>query len=262
MNIQFSFRRFWHILVWTLVYQMRQLLTLFGVAIFAFATFELFACIQARNSYEYNITFMHGHESYLINIALRDIVGECLVVGEVLLCIGAVIAFNQLHRKNEGRRLLMLPASNMEKFVARWVVYVPVLFVLYVVAFMLGDLLRMAVWPAFSDKISFPTAIPKFLSSLKYMVVWTSELHLLQILVMWGLFWFFHALSLFCSVWIGRWGWLPVTVVFFGFMALFIQTKYQGEYLEVFYLMAVVLMIAAYWLFCHFPKYKLFHFKD
>ena len=82
MNIQFSFRRFWHILVWTLVYQMRQLLTLFGVAIFAFATFELFACIQARNSYEYNITFMHGSESYLINIALRDIVGECMVVGE------------------------------------------------------------------------------------------------------------------------------------------------------------------------------------
>ena len=70
------------------------------------------------------------------------------------------------------------------------------------------------------------------------------------------------SLRLFCSVWIGRWGWLPVTVVFFGFMALFIQTKYQGEYLEVLYLMAVVLMIAAYWLFCHFPKYKLFHFKD
>ena len=122
MNIQCSFRRFWHVLVWTLVYQMRQLLTLFGVAIFAFATFELFACIQARNSYEYNITFMHGSESYLINIALRDIVGECLIVGVVLLCIGAVIAFNQLHRKNEGRRLLMLPASNLEKFVARWVV--------------------------------------------------------------------------------------------------------------------------------------------
>jgi hypothetical protein len=63
-------------------------------------------------------------------------------------------------------------------------------------------------------------------------------------------------------VWIGRWGWLPATVVFFGVMALFIRTKYQGEYLEVLYLMAGVLMIAAYWLFCYFPKYKLFHFKD
>lgn len=262
MNIQFSFRRFWHVLVWTLVYQMRQLLTLFGVAIFAFATFELFACIQARNSYEYNITFMHGSESYLINIALRDIVGECLIVGVVLLCIGAVIAFNQLHRKNESRRLLMLPASNMEKFVARWVVYVPVLFVLYVVAFMLGDLLRMAVWPAFSDKISFPTAIPKFLSSLKYMVVWTSELHLLQILVMWGLFWFFHALSLFSSVWIGRWAWLFVTIVFFAVTALLLRGNYQGWDVTLFYLLAVVLAIAAYWLFCYFPKYKLFHNKD
>ena len=262
MNIQFSFRRFWHVLVWTLDYHWRQLLTLFSVAVIAFATFEMFACIQARNDYAYKVSLMHENETVLINSALRGAASSCATVGAVLLCIGAAFAFYQLHHRNESRRWLMLPASNMEKFVARWVVYVPVLFVIYVVAFMLGDLLRMAVWPAFSDKISFPTAIPKFLSSLKYMVIWTSDLHLLQILVMWGLFWFFHALSLFCSVWIGRWGWLPVTVVFFGVMARFIQTKYQGEYLEVFYLMAVVLMIAAYWLFCHFPKYKLFHFKD
>ena len=78
---------------------------------------------------------------------------------------------------------------------------------------------------------------------------------------MWGLFWFFHALSLFCSVWIGRWSWLFVTVVFFAVIALFNQIYYQGGNGAVFYLMAAALTIAAYWLFCRFPKYKLFHFK-
>jgi hypothetical protein len=181
----------------------------------------------------------------------------------LLMCIGAAFAFYNLHRKNEGRRLLMLPATNLEKFMARWVVYVPVLFVLYVVAFIVGDVLRMAVWPVFvsSEKISFPTAIPEFFGVMKYMVVWTSTLHFYKLLALWRKFWFFHALSLFSSVWIGRWAWLFVTVVFFAVIGLFIQINYQGGNVALFYLLAVVLAIAAYWLFCRFPKYKLFHFK-
>lgn len=261
MNNQFSFCRFWHVLVWTLVYHWRQLLTLFSVAVIAFATFEMFACIQARNDYAYKVSLMHENETVLINSALRGAASSCATVGAVLLCIGAAFAFYQLHHRNESRRWLMLPASNMEKFVARWVVYVPVLFVIYVVAFMLGDLLRMAVWLVFSEEVSFPTAIPAFFGVMKYLVVWTNPFHLEKIFLMWGLFWFFHALSLFSSVWIGRWAWLFVTVVFFAVIGLFIQINYQGGNVALFYLLAVVLAIAAYWLFCRFPKYKLFHFK-
>lgn len=75
-----------------------------------------------------------------------------------------------------------------------------------------------------------------------------------------GFFWFFHSLSLFSSVWIGRWGWLFVTVVFFAVIGFFYN--YQGGNVTVLYLLAIVLAIAAYWLFCRFPKYKLFHNKD
>ena len=173
---------------------------------------------------------MHENVTVLINSALRGAASSCATVGAVLLCIGAAFAFYQLHHRNESRRWLMLPASNMEKFVARWVVYVPVLFVIYVVAFMLGDLLRMAVWPVFSEEVSFPTAIPAFFGVMKYLVVWTNPFHLEKIFLMWGLFWF-------------------------------IQINYQGGNVALFYLLAVVLAIAAYWLFCRFPKNKLFHFK-
>lgn len=263
MNNQFSFRRFWHVLVWTLVYHWRQLLTLFSAAFVTFVAVEIIEFIQASNDYAKWFLFDHKSQETIVSDALHTAGNSCMSFLAVLMCVGAAFAFYNLHRKNEGRRLLMLPATNLEKFLVRWVVYVPVLLVLYVVAFMVSDLLRMAVWPVLvsSEKISFPTAIPEFFGVMKYLVVWTNPFHLEKIFLMWGLFWFFHALSLFSSVWIGRWAWLFVTVVFFAVIGLFIQINYQGGNVALFYLLAVVLAIAAYWLFCRFPKYKLFHFK-
>ena len=261
MNIQFSFRRFWHVLVWTLVYHWRQLLTLFSAAFVTFVAVEIIEFIQASNDYAKWFLFDHKSQETIVSDALHTAGNSCMSFLAVLMCVGAAFAFYNLHRKNEGRRLLMLPATNLEKYLARWVVYVPVLFVLYVVAFMVSDVLRIVIWPVFSEEVSFPTAIPAFFGVMKYLVVWTNPFHLEKIFLMWGLFWFFHALSLFSSVWIGRWAWLFVTVVFFAVIGLFIQINYQGGNVALFYLLAVVLAIAAYWLFCRFPKYKLFHFK-
>lgn len=264
MNNQFSFRRFWHVLVWTLVYHWRQLLTLFSAAVVAFLVAEIPEFIQFSNDYASRILNHESHETF-VNGALHTVGNSCMSFLAVLMCVGAAFAFFHLHRKNEGRRLLMLPATNLEKFLARWVVYVPVLLVLYVVAFMVSDVLRMAIWPVFespNNKISFPTAIPEFFRVMKYLVVWTSTLHFYKLLALWRKFWFFHSLSLFSSVWIGRWAWLFLTVVYFAVLALLLRENYQGWDVPVFYLMAIVLAIAAYWLFCRFPKYKLFHNKD
>ena len=264
MNNQFSFCRFWHVLVWTLVYHWRQLLTLFSAAFVTFVAVEIIEFIQASNDYAYKYFNHKSLEAIIVKFALHDCSNGCMSFLAVLMCIGAAFAFYNLHRKNEGRRLLMLPATNLEKFLARWVVYVPVLFVLYVVAFIVGDVLRMAILPVFvsSEKISFPTAIPEFFGVMKYLVVWTSTLHFYKLLALWRKFWFFHALSLFSSVWIGRWAWLFVTMVFFAVTALLLRGNYLGWDVAVLYLLAVVLAVAAYWLFCRFPKYKLFHNKD
>ena len=261
MNIQFSFRRFWHVLVWAIVYHWRQLLTLFSAAVVAFLVAEITVFIQASNDYAKRFLFDHESQETIVSDALHTAGNSCMSFLAVLMCVGAAFVFYNLHRKNEGRRLLMLPASNLEKFLARWVVYVPVLLVLYVVAFMVSDVLRMVIWPVFTEEVSFPTTIPAFFGVMKYLVVWTNPFHLEKIFLMWGLFWFFHALSLFSSVWIGRWAWLFVTVVFFAVIGLFIQINYQDGNVALFNLLAVVLAIAAYWLFCRFPKYKLFHFK-
>ena len=63
MNNKFSFRRFWHVLVWTLVYHWRQLLTLFSVAVVAFLVAEIPAFIQVSNDYAYKILNHESHET-------------------------------------------------------------------------------------------------------------------------------------------------------------------------------------------------------
>lgn len=187
MNNQFSIRRFWQVLVWTLVYHWRQLLTLFGAAVVAFLVAEIPGFIQASNDYAKRFLFDHERSETIVSDALHTVGNSCMIFLAVLMCIGAAFAFYNLHRKNEGRRLLMLPATNLEKYLARWVVYVPVLFVLYVVAFMVADVLRMAIWPVLvsSEKISFPTAIPEFFGVMKYLVLWTNPFHLVKIALMW-----------------------------------------------------------------------------
>lgn len=261
MNIQFSFRRFGHVLRWTLAYQMRQLLTLFFVAVVVFAALEMSIFIQAYYDYLY---LKPGLKEAVVSGALRSAASIGALVGAVMLCVGAAFAFYHLHRKNEGRRLLMLPATNLEKFLARWVVYVPVLFVLFIAAFVLGDLLRMAIWPVFYDEVTFPSSIPMFFDTLKALLLPMSARYPIRVFLLWSMFLFFHALSLFSSVWIGRLGWLFVAVVFFV-LTFGILDNYDGSFtLPVIQLCALILLliVAAYWLFCRFPQYKLFHFKD
>jgi len=262
MTLKFSPRRFWRTLVWTLNYQWRTLLTLFTAAVTVFALFQCFGCIQGRNNISYHL--LSGHSIEIIIASTLEQIGSVgLAVGACLLCVGASIAFRHLHSQNEGRRLLMLPASPLEKFLARWILYVPMLFVLLVVAFMVGDVLRVLIWPLFGYDVSFPSAIPAFFTLLKYLFFITPANQPLAIIIIWAMFLFFHALSLFCSVYVRRMAWLFVLVAFFVVTGLILNGSNKATELHVweFVVPAVVLAVGSYWLFCRYPQYQLFHHK-
>ena len=106
MNIQFSFRRFWHVLVWTLVYHWRQLLTLFSAAFVTFVAVEIIEFIQASNDYAKWFLFDHKSQETIVSDALHTAGNSCMSFLAVLMCVGAAFAFYNLHRKNEGRRCL------------------------------------------------------------------------------------------------------------------------------------------------------------
>ena len=259
-SLQFSPRRFWLTLVWTLNYQRRTLLTLLSSAVAAFACLQYFAFIDLKNDIPFRQLYGHDIDAYIAN-RLDQVALSSLAIGAALMCVGASIAFWHLHRQNEGRRLLMLPASPAEKFLARWVLYVPVLMVLLVVAFVAGDVLRVLTWPLFGYGVSFPSAIPAFFTQLKYLFFVTPTARPLGVFVLWALFLFFHALSLFCSVALPRLAWLAVVATFFAVIALIENATSNATTLHLwpFVAMTIVLAVGAFWLFCRYPQYQLFH---
>ena len=261
-SLQFSPRRFWLTLVWTLNYQRRTLLTLLVSAVTAFALYQYFTFIDLKNDIHYRQFYGHDIDAYIAT-RLDQTALASLAIGAALMCVGASIAFWHLHRQNEGRRLLMLPASPAEKFLARWVLYVPVLLVMLVAAFLAGDVLRVLTWPLFGYDVSFPSAIPAFFTQLKYLFFVTPTARPLGVLALWALFLFFHALSLFCSVWLPRLAQLVVVVVFFAVITLIENAIGNAATLHLwpFAALTVVLAVGAFWLFCRYPQYQLFHSK-
>ncbi len=263
-SLQFSPRRFWLTLVWTLNYQRRTLLTLLVSAVSAFALYQYFTFIELKNDIPYRQSYGHDITAYIAAyIANRfdQVALGSLAIGAALMCVGASIAFWHLHRQNEGRRLLMLPASPIEKFLARWVLYVPLLLVMLVAAFVAGDMLRVLTWPLFGYDVSFPSAIPAFFTQLKCLLFVTPTARPLGVFALWTLFLFFHALSLFCSVWLPRLAWLAVLAMFFAVIALIENAIGNAATLHLwpFAALTIVLAVGAFWLFCRYPQYQLFH---
>lgn len=265
-SLQFSPRRFWLTLVWTLNYQRRTLLTLLVSAVSAFALYQYFTFIYLKNDIPYRQSYGHDIAAYIdayIAVRFDQVALGSLAIGAALMCVGASIAFWHLHRQNEGRRLLMLPATPIEKFLARWVLYVPLLLVMLVAAFVAGDVLRVLTWPLFGYDVSFPSAIPAFFTQLKYLFFVTPTARPLGVFALWALFLFFHALSLFCSVWLPRLAWLAVLAMFFAVIALIENAIGNAIMLHLwpFAALTVVLAVGAFRLFCRYPQYQMFHSK-
>lgn len=86
-------------------------------------------------------------------------------------CLGASVMFSDLGTRQGRIGVLMRPARSDEKFIARWIVYLPMFIVLYFVAFFIAETIRVATVNYFVDGGS-PTPLyvaltdPTFLKSL------------------------------------------------------------------------------------------------
>lgn len=249
MTQQISMSRFFSLLRWLSTYESRKLWNLFLIAIVFFAGYETYAMyynIDARASE--GVPLSAG----VVMRMIEKTNGICLLALTLFMCIGATFAFTTLHRRHAGRQLLMLPAPNVEKFLALWVVYVPVLFVCLVLAFVVGDLMRMLILPLLTEQGHLPSSIPSFFSRMWYWIALreTVPANLQFMMESWTLILTIHALSLFCSVLAGYAGWLLMGVTVYVGTYLFINSYGQASWHVPFLLMlAVVLLLMAYRLF-------------
>lgn len=68
----------------------------------------------------------------------------CLFFAVAFSCIGASLAFSNMKTKEGRISTLMLPATAAEKFLVRWIAFVPVLFLVLVAVY------TSAIWQGYS----------------------------------------------------------------------------------------------------------------
>lgn len=262
MNQTFNIVRFGRTLRWLYTYESRKVLNLFLLATVVFAVYQV-------NEMYHKIQY----EMFCgVPIPQRNILSMLLQVSNIslffltfLMCFGATFAFSTLHRRHAGRQLLMLPASNVEKFMALWLIYVPLLFVVLILAFFVSDLLRIIILPLLTENGHQPSAIPYFFSN---MWRWIGGQHVginmrPIIIQAWALIFVIHSLCLLSSVVAGNVGWLLSALTFYGYAYFFIDS--YGHYawqVPLLITLTIVFLLFTYRLFCRFPLFpSLYSFR-
>lgn len=90
-----------------------------------------------------------------------------VILALALMCAAADMCGVPLKTKGRGLNYLMMPATNMEKFIARVLVNTILLIVMAFAALLLADLVRMLFVPLFEVKEFYGFTIPRVLSEFR-----------------------------------------------------------------------------------------------
>ena len=105
-------------------------------------------------------------EQYMPSLAANCTAFFYGVLALTLMCAAADMCGVPLKTKGRGLNYLMMPATNMEKFVARVLVNTILLIVMAFAALLLADLVRMLFVPLFEVKEFYGFTLPRILVAL------------------------------------------------------------------------------------------------
>ena len=164
INNKFSFARLGAVLKCDLVEHRWS-----NIAAF-FTLFVAFLVCQFTQMNEL-IEISHIHSSISPEQYMPSLAANCTaffygVLALTLMCAAADMCGVPLKTKGRGLNYLMMPATNMEKFVARALVNTILLIVMAFVALLLADLVRMLFVPLFEVKEFYGFTLPRILVAL------------------------------------------------------------------------------------------------
>ena len=165
--IQFSFKRFGKLARWSLTNDKSYYVKNFLQALVVLTLIFLFFTMERRGTVRFDgrvYTTDHYMPCFFASLYLFVI----------FFLIGPSLMFYSMKGKHEGQTLLMLPASNLEKYLMRystWILLVPIL----LLAFFAADLIQYVVnWLIGRDYTTFVTT--NFLYD-KHMVSWRARIY-------------------------------------------------------------------------------------
>ena len=201
----FSFNRFWKVLSWDFGMNRRGLLLwTIGYSIAVFLGEMMFFYLSI------------GHDTESI---LNNIVQFCMIFIMIALAVGLSVIFYDMNKKPRRQAFLMLPASNLEKFLAA-VLYCTVGWAFCVFfSYAVGDTLRMVVRSlAYGDP--WISSIPMYLEHIDSgfgddIFHWhTLHYQVMSITVVTAFLVWLHSLYIFGGTLLRRYAFVVVSVFF------------------------------------------------
>lgn len=207
----FSFNRFSQTLRWVVGVNFRNLMIwTLGYMVGIFLGEQLF------------FVFSNGHE--IANV-LGNISQFCAIFILIALAVGLSTVFYDLNKKPRREAFLMLPTSNLEKYLAA-VVFVTIVWTFFVaLSFVAGDMLRM-VYRALVNGDEWISAVPMVLNAIEPDFLWvftqesTLEYMVMYTVVMCAFIVWMHSLYIFGGTLFRKYSFVASSIVLILFEML------------------------------------------
>jgi hypothetical protein len=207
----YSFNRFGQTLRWVVGVNFRNLMIwTLGYMVGIFLGEQLFFVFSS----EYSVTNVLGNISQF-----------CTIFILIALAVGLSTVFYDLNKKTRREAFLMLPASNLEKFLAA-VVYVTIVWTFFVaLSFIAGDTLRM-VYRALVNGDEWISAVPMVLNAIEPDFLWiytqesTFEYMVMYTIVICAFIVWMHSLYIFGGTLLRKYSFVASSVMLILFMML------------------------------------------
>ena len=163
INNKFSFSRFGAVLKCDLMENWVRYVGVFAILFFANLAFQL---VDIKDVVELSMLRGVPTEEYMGRLASDCVPFFYGVLALTLMCAAADMCGVPLKTKGRGLNYLMMPATNMEKFVARALVNTILLIVMAFAALLRADLVRMLFVPLFEVKEFYGFTLPRILGEI------------------------------------------------------------------------------------------------
>ena len=209
---------------------------------------------------------------------LRNISQFCTIFILIALAVGLSTLFHDLNKKTRREAFLMLPASNLEKFLAA-VAYVTIVWTFFVaLSFVAGDTLRM-VYRALVNGDEWISAVPMVLDTVKpeFVVLYshgtTTEYMVMDTFVICAIFVWIHSVYILGGTLFRKYSFVASTIVvilcfwllgwsIYHFHLQMFSESWQGDHYvnqyvgPLAYILAVVLPLLS--VFNYWASYRIF----
>ena len=158
INNTFSFSRFGMVLKRDLVENRKRYIGVFFVMFIAFLVYQL---QDMKDIFEISLIRTYEQGDYMASLATDLIPCFYGILSLALMCAAADMTSVPMGSKQQATNYMMMPATNLEKFLSRVLINTVMVIVMAYVALLCADLVRMLFVPFYEIKEFYGLTLPK-----------------------------------------------------------------------------------------------------